>query len=104
MSERNRNRTDRPESGEAETIAIAALAFIADDSQLLGRFVGVTGIEPQAIRRAAREPGFLAGVLQFVLAHEPTLLAFCDRNGIAAEKVAAAERTLSPGRPAEPST
>jgi hypothetical protein len=60
----------------AEALAIQALGFVAADPELLPRFLAITGIEAQAIRQAAREPGFLAGVLQFIVAHEPTLLGF----------------------------
>jgi hypothetical protein len=66
---------------EAQKIAIDALVFLAQDSELLPRFLALTGIEPGDIRAAAREPGFLAGVLQFYLAHEPTLLRFCEASG-----------------------
>jgi hypothetical protein len=47
---------------QAEGLAIQALAFIAGDSERLGRFLAVTGIGPAEIRTAAREPGFLVGV------------------------------------------
>ena len=65
----------------AEALAIAALGFIAADPELLPRFLAITGIEASDIRRAATSPGFLAGVLQFVAAHEPTLLAFAQATG-----------------------
>ncbi|MEP9373146.1 DUF3572 domain-containing protein [Mesorhizobium sp. KR1-2] len=81
----------------AETIAIQALGFIASDPDLLPRFLAITGIEASAIRHAAQEPGFLAGVLQFVLAHEPTLLGFCEASGIAPGEVAKALRQLPLG-------
>ena len=81
----------------AEEIAIAALGFIAGDPALLPRFLAITGIEAQAIRHAAREPGFMAGVLQFIVAHEPTLMAFAESAGIAPGAVLAAMRALPQG-------
>ena len=51
---------------EAEGLAIQALAFIAGDGERLGRFLAVTGIGPAEIRAAAREPGFLIGVLDYM--------------------------------------
>ena len=72
--------------GDAEAIAISALGFIASDPELLPRFLAITGIEASAIRRAASEPGFLAGVLQFIVAHEPTLLALCRSHGHATRR------------------
>ena len=81
----------------AERIAIKALGFVAADPELLPRFLAITGIEAHAIRRAACEPGFLAGVLQFILAHEPTLLRFADESGVAPADVAKAVRNLPLG-------
>ncbi|MBA3447854.1 MAG: DUF3572 domain-containing protein [Pseudaminobacter sp.] len=81
----------------AEAIAVRALGFVASDPELLPRFLAITGIEAQAIRRAAGEPGFLAGVLQFILAHEPTLIRFSDESGIAPAEVSRALRLLPLG-------
>lgn len=78
----------------AEALAIRALAFIAADDTLLPRFLAITGIEAPQVRAAAREPGFLAGVLQFIMAHEPTLIAFAQDAGLAPGDVAAACRLL----------
>lgn len=75
-------------------MAVAALGFVATDPVLLPRFLALTGIEAAAIRRAAEEPGFLAGVLRFILAHEPTLAAFCEASGADPARVSAALRAL----------
>ncbi|MCX8569337.1 MULTISPECIES: DUF3572 domain-containing protein [Hyphomicrobiales] len=84
-------------SESAEALAIQALGFVASDPELLPRFLAVTGIEAHQIRRAAMEPGFLAGVLQFILAHEPTLLRFSEAVGIAPSEVGIAARALPLG-------
>ncbi|PSJ61848.1 DUF3572 domain-containing protein [Kumtagia ephedrae] len=84
-------------AADAEALAVSALAFIAGDPVLLPRFLALTGIEAQAIRLAAREPGFLAGVLRFILAHEPTLLSFAEHAGIDPASVGAALRALPDG-------
>ncbi len=78
----------------AEEIAVSALGFVADDPDLLQRFLAITGLDPQQIRKVAGEPGFLAGVLQFILAHEPTLTAFAAAAGHRPEVVGAALRAL----------
>ena len=54
----------------AEMLAIQALAFIAEEPERLNRFLAMTGIAADEIRAAAREPGFLAGVLEHMLADE----------------------------------
>jgi len=66
----------------AESLAIAALAFIAGEPRRLGRFLALTGIDPESIRAAAREPRFLLGVLDHMAAEEPLLLAFAAENAI----------------------
>ena len=84
-------------NGDPASLAIAALSWIAADSDLMNRFLALTGIEPAHIRSAAGEPGFLAGVLDFLLAHEPTLMRFCDDNGIRPETVMRAQMALGGG-------
>lgn len=86
------HKSQNPE--EAEALAIKALGHIASDPELLPRFLAITGIEAGAIREAAGEPGFLAGVLQFIVAHEPTLLGFCEATGMAPRQVTDALHAL----------
>ncbi len=79
---------------DPESVAIAALGWIAADPDMLDRFTGVTGIAPAAMRQAAGTPGFLAGVLDFIVAHEPTLLRFCETEGLDPAHVAQAGQVL----------
>jgi hypothetical protein len=60
----------------AEALAVQVLTFIAADPERLGRFLAITGIGPTEIRAAARTPGFLAGVLDYVAGDEALLVAF----------------------------
>jgi hypothetical protein len=85
------------QNDSAEGLAVSALGFIASDPELLSRFLAITGIHPQQIRSAAAEPGFLAGVLNFLLAHEPTLLRFAEAEGVQPDRVAKAMRGLPTG-------
>lgn len=82
------------ERAQAEEIAIRALAYIAADQELLPRFLNISGIDASEIRQAASTPGFLAGVIQFILAHEPTLIAFSQASDMPPQRVAAAVRSL----------
>jgi Protein of unknown function (DUF3572) len=66
----------------AEELAIQALTFIAGDGERLGRFLAVTGIGPAEIRAAAREPGFLIGVLDYLASDEPLLASFAAEAGV----------------------
>ena len=80
-----------------EVVAIAALGWIAGKDEMLSRFLALTGIEASQIRQAAGEPGFLAGVLDFLLAHEPSLMAFCNETGTDPETVQRARERLGGG-------
>lgn len=82
---------------DAEALAIDALGFIASDPELMPRFLAMSGIEAAQIRRAAAEPGFLAGVLAFLMAHEPSLMAYCESTGANPAAVGRARRALPGG-------
>jgi hypothetical protein len=78
----------------AEMLAVQALAFIAEDEGRLSSFVAATGIAPQSIRDAAREPNFLAGLLEHILTDENLLIAFAATAGIDPAEVARAHQAL----------
>ncbi|KAG1668248.1 DNA polymerase IV [Nymphon striatum] len=71
---------------------LALYQWIASDGEMMTRFLGLTGIEPDQIREVASEPGFLAAVLDFLLAHEPTLNRFCEENNVEPKFVAQARK------------
>jgi hypothetical protein len=85
---------------EAEALAIQALTFIAGDGERLGRFLAVTGIGPSEIRSAAREPGFLSGVLDYVASDEKLITDFAAEAGLNPADVERSRATLA-GNPWE---
>jgi len=78
----------------AESVAIAALTFIASDPERLGRFLASTGIGPADIRIAAREPLFLAGVIGHITADQELLLIFAAEIGLSPPDIDRARQTL----------
>lgn len=80
----------------AENIAICGLQHLAGDDDLLMRFSNITGILPNDMRQSAGQPGFLVGVLDFFLSHEPDLLKFVESAGFAPETVMQARHALAP--------
>jgi Protein of unknown function (DUF3572) len=66
----------------AESLAVEALGFLAQEPERLGQFLAASGIGPEMIRSAAADPGFLAGVLDFIASDEPLLLTFARHAGI----------------------
>ena len=83
------------EAEAASALAIAALRFIAEEPERLRVFLALTGINPQAIRAAAREPGFLLGVLDHLAGDESLLLAFAGESEIDPEDVRVARSVLA---------
>jgi hypothetical protein len=79
----------------AETLAIEALGFIAGDPDTLARFLTASGLGPSTLRRAAADPAFLAGVLDFLLGNEPELVAFAARAGIPPERIGEVRSVLA---------
>jgi hypothetical protein len=80
---------------QAQDLAIAALAFLAAEQERFARFLDLTGITVESVRAAAREPGFLAGVLDHLASEEPLLLTFAAENGIGPAEVVAARNLLA---------
>ena len=81
----------------AESLAVAALGWLAQDGERLERFISLAGLAPETLREAAAAPGFLAGVLAHLMSDESLQLAFAANAGRAPEEVAAAARLLDPG-------
>ena len=91
MVRENRRDTTRE---QAETLAIGALGFLAGESEALGNFLSLTGIDPATLRAAAAEPGFLAGLLDYFLANETLLVDYSRQAGIAPEEIGRARAAL----------
>jgi hypothetical protein len=79
----------------AIALAITALGFVAGERDELSRFLALSGIDPSSIRTAAKEPGFLGGVLAYIAGNERTLLAFAAHAGVAPEEIEKARMTLA---------
>lgn len=79
----------------AEDVAISILGWLASEPELLGRFMALSGIDASSMRNAANDPGFLAGLVDFLMNHEPTLVAFCEATDTPPEAVVRAHHTLS---------
>lgn len=89
----------KPSSPDPETLAIAALGWLASDPERLDRFLALTGVEAGEIRAIATEPGFLGAVLDHLLADETNLQAFAADHGVDPASIASARQRL-PGAPA----
>ncbi|MCT4655374.1 MAG: DUF3572 domain-containing protein [Cohaesibacter sp.] len=80
----------------AEDIAIKALTFLSQDTEMLGRFLALSGLDPVSLRDVIGEPSFLAAVLDYMMQDDATLLAFTANNGLAPEDILKAKQKLDP--------
>jgi len=88
----------RPNRKTAEMLAIQALGFLAAEPKRLAAFLNTTGIAAEDIRAAARQPDFLAGVVEHMLGNEGLLIAFAADAGIDPAEVARASAALGGSR------
>jgi hypothetical protein len=80
----------------AQDLAVAILARLARDDERMSRFLALTGIDGGDIRAAAQDPGFLAGVMDYVAGDETLLLDIAKELDTKPERLMEARWTLSP--------
>lgn len=93
------SKADIPSRPDDESLAIRALSFLAGDAERLGRFLAVTGLGPETIRRAASDPGFLAAILDYLASDETLLVAFAANAGVLPDAVTRARQRLGGAAP-----
>lgn len=79
---------------DAETIALRAIAFLAEDLRRMGRFLALTGIEPDRLMAGAGAAQVQVAVLDHLLSDESLLMVFSGHVAIAPEAVASARAIL----------
>jgi Protein of unknown function (DUF3572) len=79
----------------ATEAAIAALGFLASEPERLQRFLALSGLGPDNLRRAAADPAFLGAVLEYLAGDEPLLIAFASHQGWRPADVVRARDALS---------
>jgi uncharacterized protein DUF3572 len=76
------------------TLALAALAATLGDERRAQRFLALTGIGTDELRRRAGDPVLLAALIAFLEAHEPDLVAVAAEIGVDASSLSTARRQL----------
>lgn len=66
----------------ARDLAQQVLIFLSADGDRIGRFLAASGSGPQEIRAGLNDPGFLGGVIDYLLGDEALLLEFCAENEV----------------------
>jgi hypothetical protein len=79
---------------DPQALALGALAATLGDERRARRFLDLTGIGTDELRRRAGEPALLAALIRFLEAHEPDLIEVAAHLGVAPEALVAARREL----------
>ena len=81
-------------TNDAETRALSALAATLTDERRARRFLDLSGIDTEDLRRRASEPSLLAALLRFLEAHEPDLVDVAEAIGAKPRDLVAAREEL----------
>jgi len=81
-------------TNDAEALALSALAATLTDERRAQRFLDLSGIDTEDLRRQVAEPTLLAALLRFLEAHEPDLIDVAGALGVKPEELVAAREDL----------
>jgi hypothetical protein len=81
-------------TNDAEALALSALAATLTDERRAQRFLDLSGIDTEDLRRRAADPVLLAALLRFLEAHEPDLIEVAEAIGVKPEELVAAREEL----------
>jgi hypothetical protein len=73
--------------------ALALAATLTDERRAL-RFLDLTGIGTEELRRRAGEPRLLSALIGFLEGHEPDLVAVSEQIGVKPDALVAARQSL----------
>jgi len=79
---------------DARTVALSALAATLTDERRAQRFLDLTGIGTDELRRCADDPAILSALIGFLEAHEPDLVAVAELVGMEPARLVEARREL----------
>ena len=80
----------------AEILGLEALTWVVAEPDALARFLAGSGVSGVDLREAAGSPELTVALLDFLLANEMLLLAFCQASGSDAASLHRARRLLQP--------
>jgi hypothetical protein len=81
-------------TNDAEALALSALAATLSDERRAQRFLNLSGIDTDDLRRRASEPSLFAALLRFLEAHEPDLIDVATAVGVEPQDLVAAREEL----------
>lgn len=88
----------RANDNDPVVLALSALAATLREERRAQRFLDLTGIGTDELKRRASEPMLLAALLRFLEAHEPDLLSVAEAVGVKPEELVRARVGLEEGQ------
>lgn len=79
---------------DAAALALSALAATLSDERRARRFLDLSGIETDELRRRAADPATLAALIRFLESHEPDLIDVAEAIGVSPQELVAAREEL----------
>lgn len=80
---------------ESSALALNVVAWTVSDAGRAQRMLDITGLDPQTLRENLTKPATLRAMLDFVLDHEPDLIACARDIGVKPEDIASARRGIA---------
>ena len=85
---------------DAAVVGLLALGFVAADEDRLERFLSLSGLDLDTLKSRAEDPALHGGLIDYLLADEPLLLAFAAEHDLKPEWIQALRRKLPGAAPA----
>lgn len=82
-------------AADGQTVALQVIGWIVSDSSRVERFLALTGLDPQELRDGLSDKAVLGAALDFLMAHEPDLLACAEAIDIPPVELVAARGAIS---------
>ena len=89
---------DYPIEDADETLALQLVGWIVADPVRAERMLALTGLEPADLRTSLTRPATLRALMDFVINHEPDLIACAQDLGVRPADLVAARDRLGSGR------
>ncbi|MEO6387918.1 MAG: DUF3572 family protein [Croceibacterium sp.] len=79
---------------DAAAVSLRALGWIVSDEQRAQRFLDLTGLTPEGLRKVLDQPSTHRAVIAFLCAHEPDLVAAAAALEMSPARLAALQDRL----------
>jgi hypothetical protein len=82
------------EAPNAQVLALAALGWVLECEDRAGRYLELTGLDPDSLRSGLGDCHVLASALEFLANHEPDLIRAAEALAVTPEELVAAKDAL----------